>query len=64
MKQQVLRLVLTAVALLMVFAGSLNLNSTNASVAPGAGLCNDTCGCTPGPQLCCSQGSITCYGQG
>lgn len=63
MKQQVLRLVLTAVALLMVFAGSLNLNSTNAA-APGAGLCNDTCGCTPGSELCCSQGSITCYGKG
>ncbi|MDQ1558701.1 MAG: hypothetical protein QOD32_1761 [Pyrinomonadaceae bacterium] len=64
MKQQVLRVVLTAAALLMVFAGSMNLDRAGASIPPGGGLCNDTCGCTPGSELCCSQGTITCYGKG
>jgi len=63
MKQQVLRVVLTAAALIMVFAGSMNLDRAGAN-APAPGLCNDTCGCTPGSELCCSQGSITCYGKG
>jgi hypothetical protein len=62
MKQNVLRVVLTTVALIMMFAGSLNLNRVSANIPPSGGLCNETCGCTPGPQLCCSQGSITCYG--
>jgi hypothetical protein len=63
MKQNIFRIVLTALAFVTLFAGSINLTQTNASeVAPGAGLCNTTCGCTPGPNLCCESGGVTCYG--
>lgn len=53
MTRSVLRIVLTTLALVMLFAGSLNLNRTNAN-APGPGHCSNYCGCPNGAYLCCS----------
>lgn len=69
MTRSILRVVLTTLALVMMFAGAFNLNRTSASVAGGdvevgdgevvvepapAGLCQTDCGCPGGPQLCCT----------
>lgn len=55
MTRPVLRIVLTTLALVMLFAGSFNLNRTSAN-APGGGGgdCMTYCGCPGGPQLCCT----------
>ena len=52
MTRSIVRLVLTTLALILLFAGSLNLNRTSAN-APAGGYCADYCGCTGGPYLCC-----------
>ena len=51
MTRSVLRIVLTGLALVMLFAGSLNLNRTSAN-APSH--CSNYCGCLGGPYLCCT----------
>ena len=60
MTRSILRIVLTSMALVMLFAGSLNLNRTGAQVefeliegGGGGGDCNTYCGCGGGPQVCC-----------
>lgn len=54
MTRSILRLVLTTLALVMLFAGSLNLNRTSAN-APGPGSsCSNYCGCAGGPITCCT----------
>jgi hypothetical protein len=52
MTRSILRIGLTALALVMLFAGSLNLNRTSANV-PGGGKCGDYCGCGGGTYICC-----------
>jgi hypothetical protein len=52
MTQSILRIALTTMALIMLFAGSLNLNRTSAN-APGPGDCGTYCGCGGGPIVCC-----------
>ena len=47
------RLVLTALALVLLFAGSFNLNRTSAA-APAPGYCQTDCGCPGGAWLCCT----------
>ena len=60
------RLVLTTLGLVLLFAGSFNLNRSSAN-APAGGFCRDTCGCgDAGPWLCCTfqypDGTqISCY---
>ena len=59
MTRSVLRTVLTTLALVLLFAGSLNLNRTSAQqdfdvVGGGGGSACDTyCGCPGGPNSCC-----------
>ena len=54
MTQSILRIVLTTVALIMLFAGSLNLNRTSAQeVIEGGGTCFTYCPCEGGPLVCC-----------
>jgi hypothetical protein len=48
MTRSILRTVLTTLALVLLFAGSFNLNRAAASA------CGDLCGCPGGPQLCCT----------
>jgi hypothetical protein len=52
MTRSILRIGLTALALVMLFAGSLNLNRTSANV-PAGGKCGDYCGCSGGAYVCC-----------
>ena len=52
MTQSILRMALTAMALVLLFAGSLNLNRASAN-APAPGKCQDYCGCPGGAYLCC-----------
>lgn len=64
MKQSVLRMALTALSLLLVFAGSSNLNRAGANQPYSP--CDGVCGCPPsGPDMCCSfsdrGGTVTCY---
>ena len=57
MTRSILRMVLTTLALLVLFAGSFNLNRTSAQemeVVAGGSWCNDYCACAGGPCLCCS----------
>jgi len=49
MTRSVLRIVLTTLALVMLFAGSLNLNRTSANAGS---TCRDVAGCPGGPNLC------------
>ena len=57
MTQSILRIALTTMALVMLFAGSLNLNRTSAqeefAVESGGGACQTYCGCAGGPNDCC-----------
>ena len=48
MTRSILRTVLTTLALVLLFAGSFNLNRAEASV------CGDLCGCPGGPITCCT----------
>lgn len=66
MKQSVLRMALTALSLLLVFAGSSNLNHAGANQPYTP--CDGVCDCPPvsGPDICCSfstdtGGTVTCY---
>lgn len=67
MIQRYLRVALTALALILATAGSMNLNRAGAQVAPsqppgeGGGLCGDICGCNGGPTQCCTWNGVTCY---
>jgi hypothetical protein len=68
MTRSILRVVLTSLALVLMFAGAFNLNRTRASatgdteigdaevVAEPApvGLCQSDCGCPGGAFLCCT----------
>lgn len=60
MTQRILRVTLTALALLLTVAGSVDLKRTNAE----AGLCNDVCGCVGGDARCCEWNGVTCYTKG
>jgi hypothetical protein len=58
------RLVLSTLALVLLLAGSFNLNRTSANVP--AGVCMDYCGCPGGTRVCCSFSlpdgtQITCF---
>jgi hypothetical protein len=57
MTRSILRIFLTTLALVVLFAGSFNLNRTSAQeefeVVAGS-WCNDYCNCPGGPCLCCS----------
>lgn len=64
MKQSVLRAVLTALSLILVFAGSSNLNRADANQPLGP--CDGVCACPlSGSDFCCSfsdkGATITCY---
>jgi len=48
MIQSIVRMSLTALALVLLFAGSFNLNRASAST------CSDLCGCPGGPITCCT----------
>lgn len=50
MTRSILRVVLTTLALALLFAGSLNLNRTSANA--GGSTCADVAGCPGGPILC------------
>ena len=65
MTRSILRIVLTTLALVVMFAGSFNLNRTRASaeefaigedtaIAPAPSKCSDLCGCPGGAFLCCT----------
>lgn len=54
MTRSILRIVLTTLALVMLFAGSLNLNRTSANAPGPGGNCGTYCGCMGGPYLCCT----------
>ena len=62
MTRSILRIGLTAMALVLMFAGSFNLNRTRASlaidegveIAPAPSKCSDYCGCPGGTWLCCT----------
>lgn len=55
MTRSVLRTVLTTLALVLLFAGSFNLNRTSAQdmEVEAASACSTYCGCGGGPQSCC-----------
>lgn len=60
MTRSILRIMLTTLALIMLFAGSFNLNRSRAQVqfeygdeGGGGGDCGRYCGCMGGPQICC-----------
>ena len=53
MTRSILRMVLTTLALVLLFAGSFNLNRTSAQVPVEGGKCGDYCGCMGGPNICC-----------
>jgi len=56
MTRYILRMGLTALALMMLFAGSFNLNRTKAEAdfeAVAGGKCGDYCGCSGGTYVCC-----------
>ena len=57
MTRSILRTVLTTLALVLLFAGSFNLNRTSAQdfeVEGGGGsACSTYCGCPGGQQACC-----------
>lgn len=53
MTRSILRMVLTTLALVLLFAGSFNLSRTSAAVAVVAGKCQDYCGCPGGAYICC-----------
>ena len=61
MRRSILRVVLTTLALVTLFAGSLNLNRTSAQQGfeviegggGGGGDCGNLCGCGGGPIVCC-----------
>ena len=62
MIKRYLRVALSALALVLATAGSMNLNRAGASApAPGGGLCGDICGCNGGPTQCCTWNGVTCY---
>ncbi len=54
MTRYILRTGLSAAALVLLFAGSFNLNRTSANVAAPASKCMDLCGCPGGPITCCT----------
>lgn len=55
MTRSVLRTVLTTLALVLLFAGSFNLNRTSAQdmEVEAASACSTYCGCAGGPDSCC-----------
>ena len=60
MTRSILRVVLTTLALVTLFAGSLNLNRTRAQEGfemleggGGGSDCSNYCGCPGGQQSCC-----------
>ncbi len=54
MTQSILRMALTALALVLLFAGSLNLNRASAQdEVVGGSACQDYCGCGGGGTVCC-----------
>jgi hypothetical protein len=53
MTRSVLRVVLSTLALVMLFAGSLNLNRTSANAPGPGGDCQSICGCPGGAYMCC-----------
>jgi hypothetical protein len=52
MTRSISRIVLTMLALVVMFAGSSKLNRSSANVPP-AGKCQDYCGCPGGTYICC-----------
>ena len=53
MIRSILKIGLTTLALVLVFAGSFNLSRTKAAEAVAVGKCQDYCGCPGGPNICC-----------
>jgi len=56
MTQSILRMALTALALVLLFAGSFNLNRASAQddfEVVGGSACQDYCGCAGGQASCC-----------
>ena len=56
MTQSILRMALTALALVLLFAGSFNLNRASAQdefEVVGGSACQDYCGCGGGGTVCC-----------
>jgi len=51
MRRSILRMVLTTLALVLLFAGSSNLNRTRAN-QPATNWCMENAGCVGGPCLC------------
>ena len=66
MTRHVLRIALSALALLTIFAGSTNPPRAGASVPGGSHPCGPTglCGCTiSSSNICCIWNEYTCYGE-
>ena len=54
MTRSILRVVLTTLALVLLFAGSLNMNRTSAQeLIEGGGTCSTYCPCQGVPLVCC-----------
>lgn len=53
MTRSISRIVLSTLALVLLFAGSINVSRTSAN-EPAPGKCGDYCGCAGGTWLCCS----------
>jgi hypothetical protein len=57
MTRSILRILMTTLALVVLFAGSHKLNRTTAQeevAVEAAGLCQTDCGCPGGTWLCCT----------
>lgn len=52
MTRSILRMVMTALALVLMIAGSFNLNRSSANIAPVGSKCQDLAGCPGGPITC------------
>lgn len=62
MIKRYVRVFLSALALVLATAGSMNVNRAGANeAAPAGGLCGDICGCNGGPTQCCTWNGVTCY---
>jgi hypothetical protein len=52
MTRSIFRVVLTSLALGLLFAGSINLNHSNAAVSLAPSKCQELAGCPGGPITC------------
>ena len=60
MIQRYLRVALSALAIVLATAGSINLNRAGAAQPGGVGLCG-SCGCPGGTIQCCYWNGVICF---